>query len=261
VLADPQRQAAMRHAQRTFHDSADLGRIARFALDPALPAPGMTPDFGAEHGSAVTDIDAALARLQAEVPCDIELLLSYSTAKTPQRVVLENPFGHIAIRVDDTVYSANYVAVPGQDPNLLQHVTLADYLYGVQPPSPSQVHTNTYGMAKGITVVVNGSREYLETAAQRYPELVPVWVEVSPEVLRARLQARGREGAEEIEKRLARAPKNQFLGRRGELIRNDGELHVAGDTLVNLIRHCSDSPPVLQCDQQKMGDSEAVSCA
>jgi ribose 1,5-bisphosphokinase len=108
-------------------------------------------------------------------------------------------------------------------------------------------HGHAYGLgievnqwlAKGITVVVNGSREYLETAAQRYPELVPVWVEVSPEVLRARLQARGREGAEEIEKRLARAPKNQVLGRRGELIRNDGELRLAGDTLVNLIRHGS----------------------
>lgn len=116
-------------------------------------------------------------------------------------------------------------------------------------------HGHAYGLgievnqwlAKGITVVVNGSREYLETAAQRYPELVPVWVEVSPEVLRARLQARGREGAEEIEKRLARAPKNQVLGRRGELIRNDGELCLAGDTLVNLIRHGS--------------GSEVVSCA
>ncbi|MFZ3126105.1 MAG: glycosyltransferase [Acidovorax sp.] len=149
VLASPERQAAMRRAQLAFHDRAGLGRIARFALDPALPAPGLSVDFGAEHGSAVTDIDAALARLEADVPCDIELLLSYSTAKTPQRVVLENPFGHIAIRVDDTVYSANHVAVPGQDPNLLQHVTLADYLYGVQPPSPSQVHTNTYGMAYG----------------------------------------------------------------------------------------------------------------
>lgn len=149
VLASPERQAAMRHAQRAFHDSADLGRIARFALDPALPAPDLPPDFGAEHGSAVDGIEAALARLQAETPCDIELLLSYSTAKTPQRVVLENPFGHIAIRVDATVFSANYVAEPGRDPNLLQHVTLADYLYGVQPPSPSQVHTNTYGMAYG----------------------------------------------------------------------------------------------------------------
>ena len=149
VLANPERQAAMRQAQRAFHDSADLSSIARFALDNARPAPSLSPDFGAEYGSAVTDIDAALAQLDAQEPCDVELLLSYSTAKSPQRVVLENPFGHIAIRVDDTVYSANYVAVPGHDPNLLQHVTLADYLYGVQPPSPSQVHTNTYGMAYG----------------------------------------------------------------------------------------------------------------
>ena len=114
-------------------------------------------------------------------------------------------------------------------------------------------HGHAYGLgievnqwlAKGITVVVNGSREYLETAEQRYPELVPVWIEVSPEVLRARLQARGREGAEEIEKRLARVLKNQVLCRRGELIRNDGELRLAGDTLVNLIRHGSGSEVVL----------------
>lgn len=149
ILSSPERQAAMCRAQRVFQESVDLERIARFALDATLPAPSLPPDFGTEYGSPITDIEVALAQLDAQSPCDIELLLSYSTAKTPQRVVLENPFGHIAIRVDDTVYSANYVAVPGHDPNLLQHVTLADYLYGVQPPSPSQVHTNTYGMAYG----------------------------------------------------------------------------------------------------------------
>lgn len=149
LLTRPQQREAMRRAQRAFCDSADMGSIARFALDAALPSPGTAPDFGAEYGSAVGDIEQALARLEAESPCDIELLLSYSTAKAPQRIVFENPFGHLAIRVDDTVYSANYVAERGRDPNLLQHVTLADYLYGVQPPSPSQVHTNTYGMAYG----------------------------------------------------------------------------------------------------------------
>lgn len=149
VLSSPERQAAMYRAQRIFQENVDIERIARFTLDTTLPTPRLSPDFGAEYGSAVTDIEVALAQLDAQSPCDIELLLSYSTAKTPQRVVLENPFGHIAIRIDDTVYSANYVAVPGRDPNLLQHVTLADYLYGVRPPSPSQVHTNTYGMAYG----------------------------------------------------------------------------------------------------------------
>lgn len=130
-------------------------------------------------------------------------------------------------------------------------------------------HGQAYGLgievnqwlAKGITVVVNGSREYLTTAAQRYSELMPVWVEVSPEVLRSRLLARGRECADEIEKRLARAPKTQPLGRRGEVICNDGELRVAGDALVELIRHCSDARSVFQSDRQKMGGSEVVPCA
>jgi hypothetical protein len=63
--------------------------------------------------------------------------------------VLENPFGHIAIRVGDTVYSANHLADRETDPNLLQELKLSDYLYGVERPSRSQVHTNTYGMAYG----------------------------------------------------------------------------------------------------------------
>lgn len=130
-------------------------------------------------------------------------------------------------------------------------------------------HGHAYGigievnqwLAKGITVVVNGSREYHETAAKRYPELMPVWVEVSPQVLRSRLLARGREGADEIQKRLARAPKTQPLECRGEVIHNDGELHVAGDTLVDLIRHCSGARSPLQSHRQKMGGSEVVPCA
>lgn len=112
-------------------------------------------------------------------------------------------------------------------------------------------------LAKGITVVVNGSREYLETAAQRYPELVPVWVEVSPEVLRTRLQARGRESTDEIEKRLARATKSQPLNRRGEVIQNNGELRVAGDALVALISRCCQMPR----HGQKPAVIQAASCA
>lgn len=168
TLASPERQAAMRRAQRVFQESSDIERIAGFALDATLPAPP-PPDFGAEYGSTVADIDVVLAQLDAESPCDIELLLSYSTAKTPQRVVLENPFGHLAIRIGDTVYSANHVAVAGRDPNLLQHVTLVDYLYGVQPPSPSQVHTNTYGMAYGRETL---SLRVAGVAAQRQAAMV-----------------------------------------------------------------------------------------
>ena len=67
-------------------------------------------------------------------------------------------------------------------------------------------HGNRYGigveidtwMAAGVTVVMNGSRGYLETARARYPELVSVLITVDPSVLEERLQARGRESREEI---------------------------------------------------------------
>lgn len=148
-LAHPRKREAMLSAQREFRDNANIAGIAQFALDESFITSGPLPDLGVENGSPALDIDEALARFEWEVPADIELLLSYATSRTPQRIVRENPFGHLAIRVGNTVYSANYVADRQIDPNLLQHLTLADYLYGVQRPSRSQVHTNTYGMAYG----------------------------------------------------------------------------------------------------------------
>jgi ribose 1,5-bisphosphokinase len=104
-------------------------------------------------------------------------------------------------------------------------------------------HGNAYGigieinqwLAKGVTVVINGSREYLPVAQKRYPELLPVSIEVAPEVLRARLQARGREDATAIEARLRRNSSLQTRPQAGTTIRNDGELAEAGETLVELI--------------------------
>lgn len=74
-------------------------------------------------------------------------------------------------------------------------------------------HGLRYGIGRGVettlghghVVLVNGSREYLPEALRRYPDLVPVLVEVDASVLRARLLARGREQGEDIEERIARA--------------------------------------------------------
>lgn len=89
-------------------------------------------------------------------------------------------------------------------------------------------------LAKGMTVIVNGSREYLPQARQRYPELVPVWVQVSHEVLQARLQARGRESGAAVVARLARAALAH--GTSSDIvIHNDGELADAGDALLAVI--------------------------
>lgn len=59
-------------------------------------------------------------------------------------------------------------------------------------------------LGQGHWVLVNGSRAHLPVARQRYPDLIPVLLSVTPEVLRARLVGRGRESGEEIEQRLAR---------------------------------------------------------
>ena len=59
-------------------------------------------------------------------------------------------------------------------------------------------------LKSGNSVIVNGSRQYLSEARQRYKDLVPVWMHVSEDVLRERLLERGRETEEQIETRLLR---------------------------------------------------------
>ncbi|MFS1860119.1 ribose 1,5-bisphosphokinase [Vibrio lentus] len=77
-----------------------------------------------------------------------------------------------------------------------------------------QAHGMSYGIGQevhqwmdaGLSVVVNGSRAYLDAARDLFGErLVPVVVSVKPEVLEARLRARGRESEAEITLRLQRA--------------------------------------------------------
>lgn len=92
---------------------------------------------------------------------------------------------------------------------------------------------NTW-LAKGCNVVMNGSREHLPHAMKSYPELMPVWIEVSPEVLAERLRARGRESEEEINERLVRAAAYRASS-RNLVIHNDGVLQDAGEELVRLI--------------------------
>lgn len=90
-------------------------------------------------------------------------------------------------------------------------------------------------MAKGITVLVNGSRTHLEQARRRYPDLVPVWISVPHDVLRRRLFARAREDAEQIETRLLRALIAPRPPPDAIVIANDGALADAGEALLAVI--------------------------
>ena len=96
-------------------------------------------------------------------------------------------------------------------------------------------------LARGLTVVLNGSREYLPQARQAYPDLLPVWIEVSPQVQRSRLLARAREDAAAIEARLQRRlPPSLCSGPSSQVIRNDGALESAAASLAQLIERQAD---------------------
>lgn len=57
-------------------------------------------------------------------------------------------------------------------------------------------------LEEGQHVIISGSRRYLSEAQKIHPELVPIWVTVSEEVLRKRLIIRARETLKEREARM-----------------------------------------------------------
>ncbi len=102
-------------------------------------------------------------------------------------------------------------------------------------------------LRQGCAVIVNGSRAHLPQARSLYgPLLVPVCVVVSPERLRDRLLARGREDTVAIEQRLRRAREQEQAAMHASdthVIRNDGPLEDAVDALLALI--AGERPPTI----------------
>jgi ribose 1,5-bisphosphokinase len=107
-----------------------------------------------------------------------------------------------------------------------------------------RAHGRAYGidvdirdwLARGLTVVVSGSREYLPQALQDFPRLQVVSVVVSPALLQGRLERRAREVPVEIERRLKRA--TQFTLPAGVPvveIRNDADPDIAGRELLQIM--------------------------
>jgi ribose 1,5-bisphosphokinase len=96
-------------------------------------------------------------------------------------------------------------------------------------------HEELAPLAAGGWVLVNGSREHFAQAARDYPGLRGVHITARPEVLRQRLLARGRENAEAVAARLARATAFQPAEGVFQLF-NDGELAQAGQALLDHLR-------------------------
>jgi len=87
-------------------------------------------------------------------------------------------------------------------------------------------------LADGRDVLFNGSRAVLAEAAARYPGLRVLHVTARPETLARRLSGRGRETAEEIALRLARADYALPAGLCVTRVPNDGALDEAVGALL-----------------------------
>ena len=91
-------------------------------------------------------------------------------------------------------------------------------------------------LARGLAVVVNGSRDYVPTARQRYPDSGIVWISADPKAVQTRLEQRGRESRDEIDSRVARNARLGVQPPPGVLpVDNDGSLEEAGARLVALL--------------------------
>ena len=90
-------------------------------------------------------------------------------------------------------------------------------------------------IANGNTVIVNVSRSVIEDAQKIYPDVVVACITAHAETLRSRLLARGRETAQDIEKRIKRASAYSLSGPHIHPIDNSGTLSVAVKSFVTLI--------------------------
>jgi ribose 1,5-bisphosphokinase len=91
-------------------------------------------------------------------------------------------------------------------------------------------------LARGLNVVLSGSREHLQRAVARYPDLRVVLVTAPLEVLRDRIAARGRDSAAGIAARLERAAAWAAPAHPVALeIVNDGPVERAGESLLEFL--------------------------
>lgn len=92
-------------------------------------------------------------------------------------------------------------------------------------------------LKKGVSVVINGSRDYFFEAVKLYPQLIPVLVHASKENLEKRLLKRGRENKLQIESRLARAEtaNKKIEHPKLVIIENNALLKNSGEAFLQLL--------------------------
>lgn len=100
--------------------------------------------------------------------------------------------------------------------------------YGVQKDIMEKI-------GAGHSVLVNVSRRILEEAKKNYKFLRIIFVYVPFEITAQRIKEREREDSKELQERLERARKNQYLDIADFTVDNSGELQTAGKKLLDYI--------------------------
>lgn len=91
-------------------------------------------------------------------------------------------------------------------------------------------------LSKGLNVVVNGSRRYLQTNAVPTDSLNIVMIQTDPELLRKRLISRGRETTQQIQDRLKLATiQPNFDQGTTHIIENNDTLDSAGEQFIQIL--------------------------
>lgn len=149
VLANPELMQQMMEHQREYRNSINLDYIANWTTE-AKAQESVRIDLGLKEGSMVYGKTAALTKLAKDFPGDVEVLLSYPKSKTGTYFgdgKESNPFGHIAIRVGENVYTINHMAERGSEPHLIHKSTLAEYLYSTKTYYQNEEFTGMQGQA------------------------------------------------------------------------------------------------------------------
>ncbi|MHC1713335.1 MAG: phosphonate metabolism protein/1,5-bisphosphokinase (PRPP-forming) PhnN [Solidesulfovibrio sp.] len=149
------------------------------------------------------------------------------------------------------VFAHRYITRPA-DSGGENHVSLSPLEYGLRLSRGFfSLHWDSHGlrygvgyeiaswMAAGLSVVLNGSREYFSQALTSYPDMVPVEITADPESVAGRLAARGRENPAQARERMHRGSAWPVEHHRLVRIDNTGPLEIAGEKLLSLLCSCA----------------------
>ncbi|MFS4459124.1 MGDG synthase family glycosyltransferase [Bdellovibrio sp. HCB2-146] len=161
VLANKPLMQKMMENQREYRNSVNLDYIANWAQSPGQKET-LSVELGLKQGKEVRGSGDAIERLDKDFPAQVEVYLNYP--KSADGTYMgdgkeSNPFGHIAIRVKDNVYTVNHLAQRGSEPYFLHKLSVHDYFYTTKSYYRNEEFTGMQGQAYGrdsISVRLDG---------------------------------------------------------------------------------------------------------